>query len=143
MFEKSIQAVKNNLIKSITIIVTIFSLIGVVWAIEDRYASKEIVTAGMSNLQEQQEAFQNQQRAFQKQQEISIQQQKINYLRSRMEFYQQMLEQVRYDRSIVISNIQQQPNNMYLMEKKNELDRREKIIQEKIQQVMNEMGNIQ
>ena len=143
MISKSLQMVKNNVWKTVTIIVTLFGVIGAVWGVEDRYANKTIVVASMEQIQQQQQALQETQQTFQKSQELTIQQQKINYLRSRMEFYQEMLNQIRYDRSIVINHLRANPNDMYLVEKKQELDRREKILINRMDSCMNEMGRIQ
>lgn len=135
--------VKNNVWKTVTIIVTLFGVIGAVWGVEDRYANKTIVVASMEQIQQQQQALQTTQQTFQKSQELTIQQQKINYLRSRMEFYQEMLQQIRYDRSIIVEKLRVEPTNMYLVEKKQQLDRREQQLMNRMDDVMNEMGSIQ
>ena len=133
---------KQHIWKIITAVVTLFGLIAAVWAFEDRYANKSIVTAGMENLQKQQEDFQKQQRVFQQSQEISIRQQQINYLQSRIEFCQQTLEQVRYDKSIVINQLHRDPGNVRLREQKGELERRETKIQQRLERIMTKLGNI-
>lgn len=143
MISKPFQMIKNNVWKTVTIMVTLFGVIGAVWGVEDRYANKSIVIASMEQIQQQQQALQTTQQTFQKSQELTIQQQQINYLRSRMEFYQAMLEQVRYDRSIVVNQLQKEPNNMYLIEKKQQLDRREHQLVSRMDAVMDEMGRIQ
>lgn len=143
MYQKPLQAIKNNVGKTITIMVTLFGVIGAVWGVEDRYSNKAITIAGMAEIQTQQRALQETQQTFQKSQELTIQQQKINYLRTRMEFYQEMLNQVRYDRSIVINQLSSDPNNTYLRERKIQLDRREHILINRLDGVMNEMGSIQ
>lgn len=142
MYQKSLQAIKNNVGKTITIAITFFAFIGGVWGVEDRYAKQDIVVAGMSEIQTQQKALQETQMTFQRSQELTIQQQKINYLRSRMEFYQEMLQQVRYDRSVVVNQLHADPNNMYLIERKQQLDKREQILINRMDAVMNEMGSI-
>ena len=134
---------KQHMWKIITGAVTLFGMIAAVWGVEDRYANKEVVMLGMNNLQKQQESFQNTQRTFRESQVLTIQQQRVNYLKTRLEFYQQMLEQVRYDKSMIINQLHSNPNNTYLKERKAELDRRETVLRRRIDGVMSGMERLQ
>lgn len=83
MIKKPIEAIKNNIAKTITIVLTIFSIMGGAWAIEDRYSKKQET----QNLQEQQEEFQEQQQRFKELQNLSIRERKIEIIRAKLEFY--------------------------------------------------------
>ena len=142
MVKKSLQAVKNNIWKTVTVVITIFSLIGGVWAMEDRYVKKEEVVPiaiAQTNLQKQQESFQKQQQAFKSQQEMDLMKSKIAIIKAKLEFYNLIKDDLTKEINDAKRWSDAHPEDRVLQERVVNLQKSRDKVNERIRELMKEL----
>ena len=142
MINKTVNVIKNNIWKTVTIAITILTLVGGVWGIEDRYANKEVTTVAMNNLQQQQENLQQQQRSFQIQQELSIRERKIEIIKAKLEFYNTTKDNLTKEINDAKRWHDSHPDDVILTERIKELQKSRDRVQSKIDKLMEELSEV-
>lgn len=142
MIKKTIDTVKNNVWKTITIAITILTLVGGVWGIEDRYANKDVTKLAMNNLQTQQENLQKQQQSFQTQQELSIRERQIEIIRAKLEFYNTIKDDLTKEINDAKRWHDSNPEDIILMERIKELEKSKDRVQSRIDRLMEQLSEV-
>lgn len=137
-----LQIIKNNVWKTVTIVVTIFSVIAGVWAIEDRYANKTEIQTTVNNLQTQQENFQEQQRTFQEQQDLSVRERKIEIYRAKLEFYGIIKDDLTKEISDSERWLDLHPDDTIIESRIKKLEKSRDRVQERIDSLMEKLGEV-
>ena len=140
---KIFETLKSNMWKTITIAVTIFSLIGGVWALEDRYANKEVVIASMGELQAEQKRLYDINTKFQESQEISVRQQRLDLIKTKLEFLTVILNRVKDDIVEAREQLRINPGDHWVRNKLHDLEENKLRIQSKIDAIMLEVNKVQ
>ena len=142
MINKTVNVIKNNVWKTVTIAITILTLVGGVWGIEDRYANKDVTEVAMNNLQTQQENLQKQQRSFQTQQELSIRERKIEIIKAKLEFYNTIKDDLTKEINDAKRWHDTHSEDIILAERINELQKSRDRVQIKIDRLMEQLSEV-
>lgn len=143
--KKIFNAAKANIWKTLTVIVTIFSVIGGVWAFENRYALKkeiEPIIIAQKDIQVSQQEFHKQQQNLTTRQDLLIKQQKLQIINTKREFYQMLLDDTNKDLADARTYLRNHPEDDWARDRISELEVSKRRLQEKIDALIREINSI-
>lgn len=145
IIQKTKENIRNNIWKTVTIMITVFSLIGGVWAFENRYALKreiEPIIIAQNDIQTSQKKFHQQQENLTTRQSLLIKQQQMQIINTKREFYQMILDDINSNLQDARTYLRQHPADEWIKDRIRELESSKNKLEDRIEALVDEASSL-